>query len=300
MNNKRIIGLTILFAVTFLVSILINLPLNWLVSKPQIKQVFESKINASQHLKINSSRGTIWQGELDVGLVTNPHFNQISVNTSKQNPNNMPLGIIHVHLNLLPLLWANLSADIDWQLNNVSSSSKPPNKSPSDKTLVQGHLSTSLLSSAQNQTIAWHTSKGQLQLDSLASKLIALGSEQAAVFQNIAGLVNIKQLTFEYKPQLNWFSAFKANLDFKDLKAMNNAFPPISVKSHLKETQILSRLEGQTKDWKLTGEASFTKQLRYQLDLSVNTKDAKDLPDWAFLMNKKSKLNYKAKFVGRF
>jgi len=300
MNNKRIIGLTILFVVTFLVSILINLPLNWLVSKPQIKQMLESKINASQHLKINSSRGTIWQGELDVSLVTNPHFNQISANTSKPNPKNMPLGIIQFHLNLLPLLWANLSADIDWQLNNASSSSELSSNSLSDKTLLRGHLSTSLLSSAQNQTLVWQTSKGQLQLDSLASKLIALEPDQAAVFQNIAGLVSIKQLTFEYKPQLNWFSAFDANLEFKDIKAMNNVFPPISLTSHLKDSQILSRLDGQTKDWTLTGEASLTKQLRYQVDLSVNAKDAKDLPDWAYLMNKKSKSNYNAKFVGRF
>lgn len=296
MRNKRVVGLASLFVISLFVAILMQVPLSWVVSQSQIKQIIESKFNASQHLKINSSRGTIWNGELDLSLVSNANQNLNSVNISTPNPRNISLGTMGFDLNLLPLLWANLSADIDWQLNKSSS--------PSNSILI-GRLSTNLLASAENRTIHWQTTKGQLQLNEWVSRFNGLLLKQSAVLNNLAGLVEIKQLDFEYQPQVHWFNAFDANLTLHDLNVMNNTFPPIELKTKLTaestNPNLLTSLNSQqTGDWQLTGKASLTAPLRYQLDLFVTADNTQKLPDWAYLMNKKSSANYVAKFVGRF
>lgn len=269
-KQKRVFIAT-LFTVSLLLSLIVQLPLSWLVSQPQVKSLIEAKISPSQQLKISSSRGTIWKGELDLMLVSNT-----SANTS--------VGSIHFDLNLLPLLWANLSADIHWQLANSS---------------LNGTIGTNLLSTNENRTIKWQTSQGQIQLKELLAKLNIQKLAQSPVVQNLTGLIEVKQLAFDYAPQSRWFNVFQASLQLDGFNVMNNAFPAIQLKSDLQDKQLITQLSSEDKNWQLTGKASLTSLKRYQLDLSVKANDASSLPDWAYLMNKKSTANYIAKFSGR-
>lgn len=274
LGSKKQMGLfALLFIAAVMISVVVQLPANWLLSKPSIKSAIERDISQTQEIKITASRGTVWQGELDLAL-----------NNRTTGNGKVPLGTIAFDLNLLSLLWADFSADIHWQLAN------------SNLTTTAG---LDLLSSAENRSIEMSDTQGVIKLDELIAKLNMPNLSQMPVMQNLAGLVVINQLDLVYGLNSRWFSELNADVQVDGLSVLNNDFPPIKLDAALKEKGIIVSLNSEHKSWQLTGNGSLNPKKLYRFDLSVKANSADSLPDWAFLMKKKSAANYIAKFQGR-
>jgi len=274
LGSKKQIGLfALLFITAVMISVVVQLPANWLLSQPSIKSVIERDINKTQQVKITASRGTIWQGEIDLAL-----HNRTTANGK------VSLGTVAFDLNLLSLLWADMSADIHWSL--------------ADSTLTTT-ADIGLLSSAENRSIQLSYTQGVIKLDELLAKLNMPNLSQMPALKNIAGLVVVNQLDLVYGLNSRWFSELNANVQVEDLSVLNNDFPPIKLDAALQEKGVIANLNSEHKNWQLTGNGSLSSKKLYRFDLSVKASSADALPDWAFLMRKKSAANYVAKFQGR-
>lgn len=274
LSSKKQTGvLAFLFVALVMIFIVVQLPLNWLLSQPSIQSVIERDINQTQQMKITASRGTIWQGEIDLAL-----HNRTTAN------GNMSLGTVAFDLNLLALFWADVSADIEWKL--------------ADSTLTTT-ADLSLLTGSDKRSIELSDTQGVLKLDALIAKLNIPSLSQMPAVQNLAGLVVINQLDLVYGVNDHWFSAFNADLQLEDFSVLNNAFPPIKFDADLQEKGLVANLNSEHKTWQLTGNGSLNPKKLYRFDLSVKANAVDSLPDWAFLMRKKSAANYVARFQGR-
>ena len=274
LGSKKQIGLfALLFIVAVMISVVAQLPASWLLSQPSIKSAIERDINKTQQIKITASRGTVWQGELDLAI-----HNRVTTNGK------VSLGTVAFDLNLLSLLWADVSADIHWQLadSNLTSTAD-----------------LGLLSSAENRSIELSDTQGVIQIDELLAKLNMPSLSQIPALQNLAGLVAINQLDFVYGLNSHWFSELNADLQVDGLSVLSNDFPSIKLDATLQEKGIIANLNSEHKAWQLTGNGSLSPKKLYRFDLSVKANSADSLPDWAFLMKKKSAANYVAKFQGR-
>jgi len=274
LGSKKQIGLfALLFIAAVMISIVVQLPANWLLSQPSIKSVIERDINQTQQIKITASRGTIWQGEIDLAL-----HNRTATNGK------VSLGTVGFDLNLLSLLWANMSVDIHWYL--------------ADSTITTT-ADLGMLSSSDNRSIELSDTQGVIKIDELLAKLNMPSLSKIPALQNIAGLVAINQLDLVYGLNSRWFSELNADLQVDGLSILNNDFPPIKLDAAFQDKGIVFNLNSEHKAWQLTGNGSLSPKKLYRFDLSVKANSADSLPDWAFLMQKKSAANYIAKFQGR-
>jgi len=273
-GSKKQAGLfALLFIAAVVISIVVQLPANWLLSQPSIKSAIERDINTTQQVKITASRGTIWQGELD-----------LAIDDRAKGNGKIPLGSVAFDLNLLSLLWADFSADIHWQLAN--------------STLITT-ADIGLLSSSENRSVQLSDTQGGIKLDELMAKFDLPNLSQMPALQNLTGLVVVNQLDLVYGLNKRWFSALNADLQVDGLSVLNNDFPPIKLDATLQEKGVIANLNSEHKNWQLTGNGSLNPKKLYRFDLSVKASSADSLPDWAFLMRKKSAANYVAKFQGR-
>ncbi|WEJ62514.1 type II secretion system protein N [Thiomicrorhabdus lithotrophica] len=274
LGSKKQIGLfALLFIAAVMISIVVQLPANWLLSQPSIKSVIERDINQTQQIKITASRGTIWQGEIDLAL-----HNRTATNGK------VSLGTVGFDLNLLSLLWANMSADIHWYLAGST---------------IATTADLGMLSSSDNRSIELSDTQGVIKIDELLAKLNMPSLSRIPALQNIAGLVAINQLDLVYGLNSRWFSELNADLQVDGLSILNNDFPPIKLDAAFQDKGIVFNLNSEHKAWQLTGNGSLSPKKLYRFDLSVKANSADSLPDWAFLMQKKSAANYIAKFQGR-
>ncbi|WP_040727441.1 type II secretion system protein N [Thiomicrorhabdus sp. Kp2] len=276
-NKKQFAGFVALFVVVLLLSILSQLPANWVLSKPFIKQAIEQKINPSQKLKILASRGTIWQGEVDLAI-------EKHVANNAKSASAISIGKIAWDLNLASLLITKLSADIDWQLGQST---------------LSAEVSTGIFSSMETRNLHVSDVNGVINLKDLMPKLAFKKVAESPITQNLAGLVGINHVEAEYLLQARWFSALESDFQIDELSVMNNVFPTLNLKANLQEERIKARLNGQKTGWQLNGTASLNKSYAYHLDLNLKATSEKELPDWAFLLQKKSAVNYVTKLQGR-
>jgi len=121
----------------------------------------------------------------------------------------------------------------------------------------------------------------------------------ARLMSKLPGLVSVNQLNGIYGLNKQWFTELDADLQVDNLSVMNNAFPAIKIQAGLERDKVLARITRQHQNWSLNGAASLTQQLAYSVDFNLNTQSEAVMPDWAFLMRKKSATNYVSKLQGR-
>jgi len=269
-SNKHVFGLIILFVAVLLLSILWQLPASWVLSKPAIKNAIEQKVNASQKLKITASRGTIWQGEADLAIENRSEKNGVSQDA-------FSVGKVSWKLHPMSLLLTKLSADIHWQLGQSA---------------LVGNVSMGVFSSAEKRKIHLSNAKGRIDLKDLMPKLKFNKITESPFTQNIQGQISFNYLDAEYIVQTRWFNALKSEIQVDGLLVMNNVFPRLDIQTDIEDESIQARLSGQQTNWNLHGTASLNRSYSYLLNLNLKVDSEKNLPDWAFAMQKKSALNY--------
>lgn len=292
-NKRKTAGLSVIFLAAFLLSVIVQLPASWVLSQPSIKSAIEQKINPNSSLHILASRGTIWQGEVDLAIqayqtqITRPgNLDSIKSDLTLNSANNViSLGSLSWNWQLSSLFLNNIRMKLNWILNQSN---------------LSGLVSTHLFATDDARTIEFTKVMGVTDLNHIIQKIPKSEMSQFPVLQNLAGLVNVNELAGEYQLKQNWFKSFTANLQVDSLKVMNNVFPRMTIKASLEKEKIMARINGQQKSWSLTGAASLNQRLAYQVDFNLNSQSENALPDWAFLMRKKSATNYVSKLQGRF
>ena len=139
----------------------------------------------------------------------------------------------------------------------------------------------------------------EIKLDELLTKLNLQNVSQTPALSSLAGLVVVNKLDFVYALNNRWFSEFDTDLQVDGLSVMNNAFPQMKITTELVGHSLQASLNSQDKAWVLTGGASLNAKYVYRMDLTVKANSEEFLPDWAYLMKKKSALSYTALFQGR-
>ncbi|BCN94320.1 hypothetical protein THMIRHAM_21050 [Thiomicrorhabdus immobilis] len=276
-KKRKIIGVASLFIVALFFSILSQLPANWLLSNPIVKSTIEQKINLTQNIKILASRGTVWQGEVDLAIEQKDSKIMATSNV-------IPIGKVSWDLQIMSLFITKLSADISWEFG---------------QSVVSGELSTRVFSSIQSRKIHLSGVSGVVNLKDVISKLPVNKITASPIAPSLVGLVSINHLETEYLVQTKWFRVLQSAIQIDDLVVMNNKFPTVNLQVELQDERIQSRLDALQAGWKLDGVASLNKSYAYRLDLNLKADSEKELPDWAFLMQRKSAVNYVAKLQGR-
>lgn len=284
-NKRKTAGLSVIFLVALLLSVIVQLPASWVLSQPTIKSAIEQRINSNSNLHILASRGTIWQGEVDLAIQTqNTRPGNLSSIKSSSASNVISIGSLNWNWRLTSLLFNNIKMNLNWTLNQSN---------------LTGLVSTQVFAAHAKRTIVFTDVSGVADLNHLIQKIPTLDISQLPMLQNLTGQVGVNELVGEYQLSENWFKSFTANLQVDSLTVMNNAFPRLAINATLEKDKIMARINGQQSSWSLTGAATLNKRLAYQVDFNLNAQSDNDLPDWAFLMRKKSATNYVSKLQGK-
>jgi hypothetical protein len=286
LNSTFNVGLsrrkTVLFSLFFLIAVLISImaqtPINWVLSHSSVKSAIEKNINPNQKLKITASQGTLWQGSLDLALV-NIHPSQNKPNHSQP----IQLGNITWNIQLINLLWANLSAQIDWRLGNSQ---------------LKGLSSINLLDSDSEKVLQLSDVTGSIDLKSVIHDANLSSKSLPPIISNISGYVLVNQLEASILLKQAWFSTLKGDLLINDLSIMNNEFTKMKIKADYIQEAMQLDLLSKNNAWELKGKANLKSNMRYSANFKLQVSANQKVPDWAFLMRKESATKYTSKIQG--
>ncbi|GAB6069260.1 hypothetical protein JCM30760_03570 [Thiomicrorhabdus hydrogeniphila] len=272
----------------FLLFVLIQLPASWVLSQPSVKQLIEQPFNKtatqSNHIHILASRGTIWHGEVDLAIqtkITRPGKTEQRANSVI---NDFSIGTVNWNWQLSSLLLNKLAMELNW---NLASSN------------LTGLVSTQIFRSQESRSVLFKEVTGKANLSQLSQTIQLPKLATLPVLQNLSGLVSVNQLNGVYILNKHWFTALDADLQVDNLSVMNNVFSAIKIETEFEKEKVLARISSQHHNWSLNGVGSLTQQLIYTVDFNLNTQSEAVMPDWAFLMRKKSATNYVSRLQGR-
>ena len=288
MNKNKWVGFSFLFGMAFLLFVLIQLPASWVLSQPSVKQLIEQSFNKtatqSSHIHILASRGTIWNGEVDLAIQTKITRPGKTAQIANSVINDFSIGRVNWNWQLSGLFLNKLAMDLNWNLANSN---------------LTGLVSTQLFSSQTSRSVMFKEVIGKANLSQLSQNIQLPVFITSPVLQNLTGLVSVNQLNGVYVLNKHWFTGLDTDLQVDNLSVMNNVFPAIKIKTGFEKEKVLARISSQHHNWTLNGVASLTQQLIYSVDFNLNTQSEAVMPDWAFLMRKKSATNYVSRLQGR-
>jgi hypothetical protein len=141
------------------------------------------------------------------------------------------------------------------------------------------------------------------QIQAEAIDLVTLS--QAVPLQNLpfkpeSGTLMISDLSSRIADQ--WLDKLEGKGAISALKMMGVSMPMIYWQLNQEEGSrtIEIRLDSEQKgQWRLTGQGAVTESRRFQFEFSLKLTKADAIPDWAYVMQRKSALEYVAKFQGK-
>jgi len=256
-NKKSVFGWSLLFIVMLVISLLIQTPAAWVLSNKTVTAQL-----GKAGIELSSVEGSVWNAKADL-FVKKQYSGQVSW-----------------QLNALNLLWLNTDVDVQWQFHNSK---------------LQSHLNISMLNPAQAQIEA---TSGHVNIDEMVDLAANHLPPQLAMVKEAKGGIEITQFDTMLDLNSGKTQNLKAQADVKDLALIGNVFKLIKLDAQQAEKgqtikgNILS--EGQT--WNLTGEFILPNLKSYQGQVEVKAASEEDLPDWAFMMRKKSPTHYTLRF----
>ncbi|MDX1347647.1 MAG: type II secretion system protein N [Thiomicrorhabdus chilensis] len=252
MSAKRVfiskLWLGLVFAAVVLVSFAYHLPASWVLQQlpAQAKQQLEQK------MFISDVQGSLWSGQLKLGL-----------NQAKQN---VPLGTLSWQLNPWALLAMNLNADmqivpsqgaggLDWQ------------------------LSTGLLN---QQSIELADLNGKMEMSALQGMLPA----SVKGLGELKGQLSFQQINVVWDTQLQWATQLSGDVKVAQLDVMGAQIPHLSLTPSLKGKQIQVAAQGGDKAWQLNG-SSLLNAKSFQHNFTIKADGANNMPPWVDLVMRK-------------
>lgn len=228
------------FVVVLLLSVVSSLPLSWVLNQPQVKQ------QIPKNMILKNITGSWWQGEVMLSI--------------KTPATNTELGKITFELDWLPLVWANISADIKWKIG-------------------KGQINAKL--NFNGETVEITALTGDVKV----GEIVQL-SEQTALLADAKGELHLVDMEISLPIKQAWPSHIAGKLAITDFAAMGANFDLLEAKPVLKGNDIKTQITGgqQSKGWSLNADTVLSKNHSYQLDLKVTATNPNNMPDWVALM----------------
>lgn len=269
--SKTSLILSAVFIVSLLVSVVVHLPAAWVLNQPEIKSTFSKPILKTKQVQLGAINGSVWQGSTRVKLHDRVTKQQVDV------------GQVSWSFKPMSLVWLDLAVDLQWKY--------------ADSTL-KGELSSNVMSAKEQLKLSDLT--GELVMQQVVGLLNLKQKPSAAMLQNMQGQVKVEGVNTTLDIQKAWPTALSGQLTITNLDVMENRFPTITVRTGLNEQRVQASLLSEAPNWNLTGDVFLMPNSRYQSNLVLKAQDEQSLPDWAFLMRKKSPTHYVSQLTGRF
>ena len=232
------------FFITLATSIVVNLPLSWLLNQPKIQQMVQQ--NIPKEIELTNPSGSWWQGSLNVSF---------SENNSQKDAGNVAW-----KLNWLPLLQGNIAADLAWTLSNQTLLAKVDFDGENLKlTNLTGEMPVSRLMLLSSKTAILADATGDVHFRNLAIDF----SLPKNWLTSLSGVLAVTD-----------FSALGANFGLLEIKP---AMQGQDVKVNLTGG---SKAQG----WDLTGNSVLHKNRRFQFNVKVTAQSDENMPDWVAIM----------------
>lgn len=279
LSRRKTALFSLLFVIAVIISIVAQTPISWVLSHASVKSAIEKDINRTQQLKIVSSQGKLWKGNLDLAVL-NKHSSQKNLNYSMP----IQLGNIAWNLQLMDLLWADLAAQIDWRLGDSQ---------------LKGLSSVNLLDSDSERVLQITDVTGSFDLKAVIDDTKLSSESFFPIFNNISGHVLVNQLEASVLLKKAWFSTLTGDLLINNLSVMNNQFEKMEIKADYIQEAVQLVLLSKENAWELTGKANLKSNMSYSGRFKLKVSASQEVPDWAFLMRKESATKYSSEIQGR-
>ncbi len=258
-GKKNIVLGVSVFVLVLVASLLTHLPAAWVIGQQSV----QSQLKASG-VKLSAVDGTVWNGSVHIRY------------------RNSELGELSWSLQPLSLLFLNLNAELNWQYQ---------------ASLLSGQVQSALLSATELQL---QDVKGELVATDVLnlSKGVVRLPPSMSMLEDMSGTVNIASLNSVIDLQRLWPKGLQATATVNGLNLMGNQFPQIALNASQPDSQgkIVGQLTGEGSNWNLTGKVELQSPSKYHGQLEVKAASERDLPDWAFVMQKKSPTHYLTRF----
>ncbi|WP_028485955.1 type II secretion system protein N [Thiomicrorhabdus chilensis] len=240
--------LALAFVAVMLISFVYHLPASWALQQlpAQAKQQLEQK------MFISEVQGSLWNGQLSLGL-----------NQAKQN---VPLGTFSWQLNPWALLAMNLNADM--QMVPVEGAGG-----------LDWQLSTGLLN---QQNVELTDLNGELDLRNLQA-LLPAGIQNLG---ELKGQLSFQQINLAWDTQLRWATQLSGDVKVAQLDVMGAQIPHLSLTPSLKDKQVQVAAQGGDKAWQLKG-SSLLNAKSFQHNFTIKADGANNMPPWVDLVMRK-------------
>jgi hypothetical protein len=254
--------LAIVFITVLLGSLLVHIPAGFVAQTSAVKAQLD---NAG--VTVSSTTGTLWNGS------ANLRYKQQSLGELKWNLQAMSLLMLKADLNF------------NWQLKNSE---------------LKGDINTGLLN-LENLDLV--NIEGVVQLDQAMQIAQNINPKIPSLLSGLAGKLEIENLDTSIDLHNRWPKKLQAETKLTGLNFMGNQFPSTKLSLQQAEAELSpidTSILGEGKGWNLTGQLQLNPKLNYSGDIEVKAATENSLPDWAFLMPRKSPTHYSMQVNGRF